>query len=99
MFSSKNKKNQTIDIERIINQNSNRYNYIIEQLLLYMQYDNKKIQDIPVKKIEYEQILDENKPNGDTVNLSQVLKGEKVVLYFTQLACNSCVSEQILFSY
>jgi hypothetical protein len=96
LFSAKNRKVQTVDVERIVNQNSNRYNYIIEQLLLYMQYDNNKIQDIPVKKIKYEQFLDENKSEQEIENLSQILKGEKLVLYFTQLACNSCVSEQIL---
>ncbi|MDR0698092.1 MAG: hypothetical protein LBG28_02560 [Tannerella sp.] len=29
-----------------------------------------------------------------TVSLSEILQGEKVVLYYTRSACNSCISEQ-----
>ena len=77
---------------------SNKYNHIIKQLLLHTRYDNTEIRDISIKKIDYKSSLGiigydiEHK----TLNLSEVLHGEKLVFYYSLGACNSCVSEQFV---
>ncbi|GHT61454.1 hypothetical protein AGMMS50239_12390 [Bacteroidia bacterium] len=94
------KKNTDNNIKNIEIQSEYSYKaqYTIQQLLLYLQYSDNKFNNIPVKKIEYENLLTvlDEKREEKTVNLSAILQGEKVILYFTQLACNSCISEQFV---
>jgi hypothetical protein len=94
-----NNKTSTVE-EKILLQEqiSNKYDYIIKQLLLHTHYDNTEIRDIPVKKIEYSSssgIMGDDIEHK-TLNLSEVLHGEKIVFHYTLGACNSCVSEQFV---
>jgi thiol-disulfide isomerase/thioredoxin len=61
-----------------------------------MQYEGNKFHDINVKEINCDWFLNSNEDMREerTVSLSEILQGEKVVLYYTRSACNSCISEQ-----
>jgi hypothetical protein len=78
--------------------NSNKNQYVIEQILQYMQYEDNKFQDIAVKEIRYDRLLniEEEMPEEKIIRLPEILQGEKVVLYYTLSSCNSCISEQFI---
>jgi hypothetical protein len=78
--------------------NSHKNQYVIERLLRYMPYEDNKFHDIHVKEIDCDRFLNSNEemPEEKTIRLSEILQGEKVVLYYTLSACNSCISEQFV---
>ncbi|MDR1115003.1 MAG: hypothetical protein LBL33_02410 [Tannerella sp.] len=94
---NKNKNHSTFD-DRTEPVNGNRNQYVIEQILQYMQYENNRFHPVNVKEVNRDRFLNPNEKLQEekTINLSEILRGEKVVLYYTLLACNSCISEQFI---